>query len=121
VHLDVLRADPVHATDLRMTLPLDDRQAIEELEPQLGNRGVVRADRPQRVLQDARCRRIAVESHADIADAILHAITRSARAAGISTTRGGAVPPWHPLVDGIKARRFGIRREARLRRSEAQT
>ena len=91
VHLDVPLSD-VHATDPRVTPPLDARQAIDELEPQLGTGRVVRADRPQRVLQDARGGRIAVECHADIANAILQAITLSTRASATSTTRSGAVP-----------------------------
>ena len=105
MHLDVPLAD-VHATDSGVPAALEARQVIEKLEPQLRNRSVVRANRPQRVLQDARCGRIAVEKHADIANAILHAITPVGSARW--TDQSGAV-------------RDASRRGLALPRSEEQT
>jgi hypothetical protein len=72
-------------------------------------------------LQDARGGRIAVESHADIANAILQAITLSTRATeNLDDARPSRVP-WDPLVASIRARLSARRRDLALPRSREQT
>jgi hypothetical protein len=119
MHPDVSVSD-VHVFDPGMTPALDARQAIDELKPQLGIGRVVRADRPQGVLQDPRRGRIAVESHADIANAILQAITPVGKGPWNFDDSWRSRAAWDPLAGGIGARQSATRRGLALPLSDKQ-